>query len=436
MNSGATSKMCTVLPTTPTSLADPSGHKSRYNTANVTSPIPLLLESPPELEIRDVCTGAALGGSNRKARKVTRTGVRYDCTSEFMGGVPDVQYGDKVITNLDTTYGEWRTVPGFPCGNIVVSDKGWVMTCSTHKWCKPTSGWSHLKTYNAIQLHGFQYLVTRMVCRAFHGPPPATESVVVHVGVDKTRNDASMLKWGTRSEARKGCNTTSKCNTATPVEMRHGSWDECVPTIKFDSCKQAAEWMGKTRQNWNSNTSLMYGLKFLEENPKVEFLASEAGRWLYGWHVKRWFDETQDDLPATDCDRLSGCNEPAEEWRLDVETEQLVSNRGRFWKTAGQGKVGKRTMYIDMNTGLSSMENGWHRIVYRAFHGELVRTTFVTHADGNFKNNNLSNLIARAPDDPSRKRRREELRGLRCQSDEPEWKFARGTDASSSDSKE
>ena len=435
MNSGAASKMCTVPPTTPTSLADPSGQKSRYVSREVTSPILMAASEPFPLEIRDARTDEALGGKKRKDRVMMRTGVRYDNTKAFMGGDPEQEYGDKVITNLDASYGEWRTVPGFPRNHVVVSDKGWVMTCSTHRWCKPMSGWSQVqKNYNAVQIHGFQYLVTRMVCRAFHGPPPSADSVVVHVDSNKALNDVSVIKWGTRSEARKGRNTTNKCNTAIPVEMRHGSWDEYVPTIKFDSSKQAATWLGKT--GYNNGSGVLAALKYLEENTKVEFLAGQAGRWLYGWRVKRWFDESQDELPATDCDRLSGRSEPAEEWRIDVETEQLVSNRGRYWQTTSMGKTGKRTMYADMHVDLLTTTANWHRVVYRAFHGDLPKSTFITHADGNIKNNNLSNLIARAPDCPSRKRRREELRGVWCQSCEPEWKFARGDDETSSSDSE
>lgn len=42
--------------------------------------------------------------------------------------------------------------------------------------------------------------VHRLVCEAFHGPPPFERAVVIHLDEDATNNRADNLKWGTQKE--------------------------------------------------------------------------------------------------------------------------------------------------------------------------------------------------------------------------------------------
>lgn len=42
--------------------------------------------------------------------------------------------------------------------------------------------------------------VHRLVCEAFHGPPPFDKAVVIHLDEDATNNRADNLKWGTQKE--------------------------------------------------------------------------------------------------------------------------------------------------------------------------------------------------------------------------------------------
>jgi hypothetical protein len=42
--------------------------------------------------------------------------------------------------------------------------------------------------------------VHRLVCEAFHGPPPFDRAVVIHLDEDATNNRADNLKWGTQKE--------------------------------------------------------------------------------------------------------------------------------------------------------------------------------------------------------------------------------------------
>ena len=42
--------------------------------------------------------------------------------------------------------------------------------------------------------------VHRLVCEAFHGPPPAPNSVVIHLNENGLDNRAENLQWGTQKE--------------------------------------------------------------------------------------------------------------------------------------------------------------------------------------------------------------------------------------------
>ncbi len=42
--------------------------------------------------------------------------------------------------------------------------------------------------------------VHRLVCEAFHGPPPFPKAVVIHLDEDATNNRAENLRWGTQKE--------------------------------------------------------------------------------------------------------------------------------------------------------------------------------------------------------------------------------------------
>jgi len=42
--------------------------------------------------------------------------------------------------------------------------------------------------------------VHRLVCEAFHGPPPFDRAVVIHLDENALNNDPSNLRWGTQKE--------------------------------------------------------------------------------------------------------------------------------------------------------------------------------------------------------------------------------------------
>ena len=44
------------------------------------------------------------------------------------------------------------------------------------------------------------YRIARLVCEAFHGPPPDDKLVVIHLDEDAKNNRPDNLKWGTQKE--------------------------------------------------------------------------------------------------------------------------------------------------------------------------------------------------------------------------------------------
>lgn len=96
--------------------------------------------------------------------------------------------------------GEWRPVPGWE-GLYEVSSEGDVWTVRGGRLMKPNGS----QVYLQVRLSGRGRrefpLVHRLVCAAFHGPPPPGMEVR-HLDGDARNNRASNLAWGTVSENR------------------------------------------------------------------------------------------------------------------------------------------------------------------------------------------------------------------------------------------
>jgi len=54
--------------------------------------------------------------------------------------------------------------------------------------------------YFGVRYRGKNYKIHRLVCEAFHGPPPFAGAVVIHVDEDALNNCPENLKWGTQKE--------------------------------------------------------------------------------------------------------------------------------------------------------------------------------------------------------------------------------------------
>ena len=87
----------------------------------------------------------------------------------------------------------WKDVPG--CPGYEVSNLAGVRT-------KPRilRAWDHKNTYQYIGTGGKRWALHRLVCEAFHGPPPLDGMVAAHGDGDPANNNADNLRWATYAE--------------------------------------------------------------------------------------------------------------------------------------------------------------------------------------------------------------------------------------------
>jgi hypothetical protein len=69
--------------------------------------------------------------------------------------------------------------------------------------------------YGVMNRHFGNMKVHRLVCEAFHGPPPNERSVVIHLDEDALNNRPENLKWGTQKENLNMPNFIEYCRTRT-----------------------------------------------------------------------------------------------------------------------------------------------------------------------------------------------------------------------------
>ncbi len=100
---------------------------------------------------------------------------------------------------------EWRAVPGFPA--YEVSSEGRVRRCAPSRSpnCRPGEVLQGAKgRYLSVKLFadgiGKKVSVHRVVCEAFHGPPPTPDHQVAHWDGNRENNRASNLRWATARE--------------------------------------------------------------------------------------------------------------------------------------------------------------------------------------------------------------------------------------------
>ena len=54
--------------------------------------------------------------------------------------------------------------------------------------------------YFGVMYRGKNYKIHRLICEAFHGPPPPDCKVVIHIDENAKNNKPENLKWGTQKE--------------------------------------------------------------------------------------------------------------------------------------------------------------------------------------------------------------------------------------------
>jgi len=103
----------------------------------------------------------------------------------------------------------WRVIPSLP--THLASSEGRLMKVpvlgemphggSRQYGGQPTWGvWNKQDARFIYQYEGRTYKVARLVCEAFHGAPPADDSVCMHVDENAANNRAANLAWGTQKE--------------------------------------------------------------------------------------------------------------------------------------------------------------------------------------------------------------------------------------------
>lgn len=169
-------------------------------------------------------------------------GPRLDTSDEFKAP----GYGRVYTTNLEQSYGEWRSVPGFPENVVLVSSKGHTLVRNSRsgEWGRPNLGWNQ-RGYFWCQIRKRVYPVGRLVCRAFHGPPPPKKEVVLYPFGDKFNNEYEGLRWGSRAEARYGEGYLEELGSQpNPVLIHNRWWGPASPAVRFETLKAAADFIG------------------------------------------------------------------------------------------------------------------------------------------------------------------------------------------------
>jgi len=77
--------------------------------------------------------------------------------------------------------------------------------------------------YYGCLYRGKNYKIHRLICEAFHGPPPKGKNVVLHRDENAMNNKPENLKWGTQKE---------NLNAAGFIEYCKGRTGENSPTSK------------------------------------------------------------------------------------------------------------------------------------------------------------------------------------------------------------
>ena len=102
---------------------------------------------------------------------------------------------------------EWRVVPSEP--SLLASSQGRIMIApysslagglrTLYGGFQTAGQWDGCRFIYARR--GFKTLkVARLVCEAFHGTPPQSDSVCMHMDEDSRNNRPDNLAWGTQKE--------------------------------------------------------------------------------------------------------------------------------------------------------------------------------------------------------------------------------------------
>lgn len=107
--------------------------------------------------------------------------------------------------SLDDEHEIWNTLPDFP--EYAASNKGRIKRVtpdSRNHATRVLKPWIGNHGYEVVGLSKDgsikRRLVHRLVCEAFHGPPPTEQHQVAHWDGSRTNHRADNLRWATRTE--------------------------------------------------------------------------------------------------------------------------------------------------------------------------------------------------------------------------------------------
>lgn len=273
----------------------------------------------------------------------------------------------------DSVVEEWAPVPDIP--GLHVSTKGRVRTQ------RKGGGLSLPYRPNQDKNSGYRYVCKKrlgnlMLCTFKRSPMPTeTADHIAKYDGDwwKERGDdrISNLRWASKSEQLRNQRLHKPKRSGKPVLLRRPEWPENVPSLRFESAKEAA----KRLQLHSGAVSDCANRK----RGKIHH---------HGWEITRAQPkEAQNDL--VDGDQV-------EAWR-EVNPRLRVSSFGRAqWKDNLGDGWGPRFLPLptDGNPYAKLNTTSVHDIVYKMFHGNLERGKTVDHIDRNKSNNRANNLRA------------------------------------------
>ena len=268
----------------------------------------------------------------------------------------------------------FQSGPSVPQGTWQVSSFGRVKTLRG----VISDGSSTDEGYRVAGIERKNYLVHRLVARAFHGPPPTAEHKQVnHLDGNREKNRADNLEYVTRSEnlrhARASGSWQRKTGPAKPVHCRRigaSAWSS------FSSQSEAASVLGlsvtSVRKCCNGHVQHVQGHEFKLAEPV--FLTGEL------WGAARY----------------PGVKQAIAEWQVS-SFGRVKAARGRI--TFGSlTRAGYRVIHAQMESGVPFKGLRVHRLVAATFLGEPAAADLhVNHLDGNRSNNCLDNLRYATP---------------------------------------
>jgi len=87
-----------------------------------------------------------------------------------------------------------NSISSMPRGGVRKYETKWIRGTKT----KASKTARH--EYYKVFYKGKNYKIHRLICEAFHGPPPDDKPIVIHINENALDNRPCNLKWGTQKE--------------------------------------------------------------------------------------------------------------------------------------------------------------------------------------------------------------------------------------------